>query len=140
MKGKGKGADRPRSDDSAGDDERPEAQVREQHRRQEELTRALGEAEKRKVRAREREEESVWFGLGTFGLVGWSVAIPTLIGLALGIWLDSAVPVPFSWTLTLLFVGIIVGCANAWYWISRERDEINAGLDPEQEDVTEDGD
>ena len=74
------------------------------------------------------------------GLVGWSVAIPTLIGLALGIWLDSTVPLGFSWTLTLLFAGIIVGCINAWYWISRERDEIHADLESTQEDVAEDGD
>ncbi|MBD3291690.1 MAG: hypothetical protein GF393_02100 [Armatimonadia bacterium] len=112
--------------------------MREQQRRQEKLARTLGEAEKRKVRARKRREESIWFGLGTFGLVGWSVAIPTLIGLALGLWLDSAVPVGFSWTLTLLFAGIIMGCINAWYWISRERDEINAEFEDRQED--EDGD
>ena len=125
MKGSGS-TDGPRKDKPSGEEERPKPQVREQEKRQDELARTLGEAEKRKVRAREREEESVWFGLGTFGLVGWSVAIPTLIGLALGIWLDSAVPLGFSWTLTLLFVGIVTGCLNAWYWISRERDEIGA--------------
>lgn len=112
-------------DDRPSDDaQRPVPQVREQLRRQEELTRALGEAEKRKIRARRRREESIWFGLGTFGLVGWSVAIPTLIGLALGLWLDAHYPQRFSWTLTLLFAGIILGCVNAWYWVSRERAEI----------------
>lgn len=126
--------DGPGKSDPVGEEERPVPQVREQEQREDKLTRQLGEAERRKLRARERDEESVWFGLGTFGLVGWSVAIPTLIGLALGIWLDSALPMGFSWTLTLLFAGIIVGCLNAWYWISRERDEINAAVDSEQED------
>ncbi len=116
--------DTPRKDKPTGEEQPPTPQVREQHEREEALARKLGAAERRKVEARERDEESVWFGLGTFGLVGWSVAIPTLIGLALGIWLDSALPLGFSWTLTLLFVGIVVGCLNAWYWISRERDEI----------------
>ena len=134
----GQGTGGPRKDNPAGRDEQPLPQMREQHRREEKLARTLGEAEKRKVRARKRREESIWFGLGTFGLVGWSVAIPTLIGLALGIWLDSAVPLDFSWTLTLLFAGIIMGCINAWYWISRERDEIHADLEDRQED--EDGD
>jgi len=106
------------------DARQPVPQVREQLRRQEELTRALDEAEKRKIRARRRREESIWFGLGTFGLVGWSVAIPTLIGLALGLWLDAHYPQRFSWTLALLFAGIILGCVNAWYWVSRERAEI----------------
>lgn len=123
-----------RKPDPAGEEERPVPQIREQERRQEKLAETLGEAERRKVRARKRREQSVWFGLGAFGLVGWSVAIPTLIGLALGIWLDSAVPMGFSWTLTLLFVGIIVGCLNAWYWLSRERDEINASINSRQED------
>lgn len=118
----GPGRESPRSEE-----ERPRPQVREREKRERDLTESLGAAERRrmrKVRARESREESVWFGLGTFGLVGWSVAIPTLIGLALGIWLDSALPLGFSWTLTLLFAGIVVGCLNAWYWISRERDEI----------------
>ncbi|MGI5819653.1 MAG: AtpZ/AtpI family protein [Armatimonadota bacterium] len=128
------GTDGPRKDSPTGEQRRPEPQTREQERREEQLARSLGRAERRKVRARRREDESVWFGLGTFGLVGWSVAIPTLIGLALGIWLDSALPLGFSWTLTLLFVGIIVGCLNAWYWISREREEIDRGLEDEDGD------
>jgi ATP synthase protein I len=129
----------PRKDKPSGEEEWPEPQVREQEKRQDELARELGAAEKRKVRARERgKEESVWFGLGTFGLVGWSVAIPTLIGLALGIWLDRVLPLGFSWTLTLLFVGIIIGCINAWYWITRERieiDELRADLEEEAENT-----
>ncbi|NLO06668.1 MAG: hypothetical protein GX131_12655 [candidate division WS1 bacterium] len=105
---------------------------RERERREDDLARALGEAEARKVRARRRREESVWFGLGTFGLVGWAVALPTLIALALGIWLDANYPQRFSWTLTLLFAGIVAGCFNAWYWVSRERDQI--GHDQEDDD------
>ena len=117
-------SDGPRKDKPSGEEGRPAPQVREERKREEKFARKLGTAEKRKIHAREHKEESVWFGLGTFGLVGWSVAIPTLIGLALGIWLDSALPLGFSWTLTLLFAGIVAGCLNAWYWISRERDEI----------------
>jgi ATP synthase protein I len=41
----------------------------------------VGEKELRKVRARRQKNRSIWFGLGMFGVVGWSVAIPTLIGL-----------------------------------------------------------
>jgi ATP synthase protein I len=55
-----------------------------------------------------------------FGLVGWSVAIPTLIGIVLGIWIDSAWPSQYSWTLMGLIMGVIVGCLNAWYWVKRE--------------------
>ncbi len=78
--------------------------------------------EARKIRARREREENrrVWFGLGMFGLVGWSVAIPTLIGIAIGIWIDMTWPSRFSWTLMLLFIGVILGCLNAWYWVQRE--------------------
>ena len=79
----------------------------------------------RKIRARKyKEKKSIWFGLGMFGLVGWAVAIPTLIGVGLGIWLDARSQSSFSWILTLLVTGIVLGCFNAWYWITRERDRI----------------
>jgi ATP synthase protein I len=77
---------------------------------------------RRRERARRRADRSVWFGLGMFGLVGWSVAIPTLLGIALGVYLDAHHPAGFSWTLTLLGVGVAIGCLNAWYWVVQERE------------------
>ncbi|MGK7874101.1 MAG: AtpZ/AtpI family protein [Xenococcaceae cyanobacterium] len=73
----------------------------------------------RKLKAR-REKKNIWFGLGMFGMVGWSVAIPALMGIALGVWIDTHIPSRYSWTLMLLFVGVVLGCLNAWYWIKRE--------------------
>ncbi|ERT09597.1 F0F1-ATPase subunit family protein [Lyngbya aestuarii BL J] len=55
-----------------------------------------------------------------FGLVGWAIAIPTLIGIFIGVWIDTNWPSPYSWTLMLLFLGVILGCFNAWYWVQRE--------------------
>ncbi|MCG6939303.1 MAG: AtpZ/AtpI family protein [Gammaproteobacteria bacterium] len=69
-----------------------------------------------------QKKRTVWFGFGMFGLIGWSVAIPTVLGAVLGIWLDRHWPAErISWTLSLLFVGILLGCINAWRWVSRER-------------------
>ena len=84
------------------------------------LTRTIGPKESRKVRKRDSPNQVVWFGLGMFGVVGWSVAIPTLLGIALGIWIDTTWPSRFSWTLMLLMGGVILGSFNAWYWISQE--------------------
>jgi ATP synthase protein I len=84
------------------------------------LSKQIGEKEARRMKAR-RQHTSVWFGLGTFGVIGWSVAIPTLLGLLIGAWIDANWPSRFSWTLMLLLVGIILGCLNAWHWIERER-------------------
>lgn len=75
----------------------------------------------RRQRARSHPKRGLWFGLGMFGLVGWAVAIPILLGIATGIWIDKQWPGRISWTLTLLFLGVVLGCRNAWYWIERER-------------------
>jgi ATP synthase protein I len=81
--------------------------------------------EARKLRARRERDRSVWFGLGMFGLVGWSVAVPAMIGTALGLWIDARWPGRASWTLMGLFLGVALGCANAWRWISNEMREVN---------------
>jgi ATP synthase protein I len=73
----------------------------------------------RKLRAR-NSTQGVWFGLGMMGLVGWSVAIPTLLGAALGIWLDKHHPGKHPWTLALLMAGLVLGCFNAWHWVAKE--------------------
>lgn len=87
---------------------------------QEELIAIVTDKEARKLLARRQTDRGIWFGLGMFGMIGWSVAVPTLVCVALGIWLDRRWPGQISWTLTLLFVGITLGCLNAWYWVSRE--------------------
>jgi len=90
-----------------------------QHDFREDFARKVESKEDRKIRARSQKDRAVWFGLGTFGLVGWSVAIPTVIGIGLGVWIDTRWPSRFSWTLMLLFVGVVVGCFNAWYWVQQ---------------------
>lgn len=84
------------------------------------ISEEIGRKARRKLKARGERRRGVWFGLGMFGLVGWAVAVPTLLGIVLGLWLDSLFPGRISWTLTFLFVGIMLGCLNAWYWVSRE--------------------
>lgn len=87
----------------------------------------------RKLKARRNPEPTVWFGLGMMGLIGWSVAIPTLLGAALGLWLDRHNPGGRSWTLALLVAGLTIGCFNAWHWVSREEQSMH----DEQEDNDE---
>lgn len=75
---------------------------------------------KRMADAKKRPVQSAWLGLGMFGLVGWSVAVPTVAGVALGMWIDRRWPGDMSWTLALLLAGAALGCVNAWYWVQRE--------------------
>jgi ATP synthase protein I len=83
----------------------------------------------RKIRVRREPDQTIWFGLGVFGLVGWSVAIPTLIGVALGLWIDATWPSRYSWALMLLIAGVMFGCMNAWFWVRK------AGMYPADEDL-----
>jgi len=92
------------------------------NKRREAFKRFGSQAQKKeslKIQGRKEKEDTVWFGLGMFGVVGWSVAIPTLIGVAVGLWIDRSWPSQFSWTLMLLIGGLMMGCMNAWYWVRK---------------------
>jgi ATP synthase protein I len=88
----------------------------------------IGRKAARKMKAR-ASNETAWFGLGMMGLVGWSVTIPTLLGAALGIWLDNHHPGTISWTLTLLISGLMVGCLNAWHWVAQQNTRMREDND-----------
>lgn len=84
----------------------------------------VGAKAARKLKAQRHVTQTVWSGLGMMGLVGWSVAMPTLLGAALGLWLDGRYPGDHSWTLALLAAGLVLGCFNAWHWLAKEGREI----------------
>jgi ATP synthase protein I len=74
----------------------------------------------RKLKAQRATKQPAWFGLGMLGTIGWSVSVPTVAGALLGAWWDRHHPGQRSWTLPLLVAGLVLGCANAWHWISAE--------------------
>jgi ATP synthase protein I len=92
----------------------------------------VGAKAARKLKARQ-STQGVWFGLGMMGLIGWSVVVPTLLGAALGIWLDKHHPGKHAWTLALLVAGLAIGCLNAWHWVAKE----DKAMREEQEDNDE---
>lgn len=75
----------------------------------------------RQDRARRHSSPSALRGFAVFGMVGWSIAVPTVAGTLLGLWLDRHLPQTFSWTLTLLISGAFLGAVLAWRWVTRER-------------------
>ena len=89
----------------------------------------IGTKATRKLEAR-RHPVHVWFGLGMMGLIGWSVTVPTLLGAALGVWLDRRHAGAHSWTLPLLVAGLAIGCLNAWHWVAKE----NKAMESEPDD------
>lgn len=83
-----------------------------------------------KVKAKRSSTRPIWFGLGMLGTIGWSVAVPTLAGALFGVWWDGNHPGQRSWTLPLLVAGLVLGCANAWHWISAEDKSMHDSEDP----------
>lgn len=91
----------------------------------------IGVQAKRRLKARRRS--GVWFGLGMMGLIGWSIVVPTLLGAALGHWLDNRQVDGRSWTLALLIAGLVLGCWNAWRWVSNEDKAMREDSDDDDE-------
>jgi ATP synthase protein I len=74
----------------------------------------LREIRRQAQRAQVSQHLTFWQGLGLIGSVGWMVVLPTLIGAFLGRWIDSRAATGIFWTLSLLFAGLVAGCAGAW--------------------------
>ena len=89
---------------------------------EEELLEKIEKDSIKKIKSKEEGPE-IMFGLGLFGIIGWSISIPTLLGTALGIFLDKRFTQSFSWTITLLFAGVILGAFNAWHWIKEKTED-----------------
>lgn len=84
----------------------------------------------RKLRAK---PHGVWFGLGAMGLIGWSVALPTLLGAALGMWLDKQHLGRRSWTLALLVAGLLLGIFSAGRWVAKEHKAMRESEEDDDE-------
>lgn len=72
--------------------------------------------------AKMEKEKPIFFGLGMFGTIGWTIAVPTVVGTFAGRWLDRIhfLDKRVSWTLTGLFLGLFLGVLGAWRWVDKE--------------------
>lgn len=84
----------------------------------------LGDAvrlrEERRARWKREGERSIGQNLAMIGALGWSIVVPTLIGMFAGRWLDRHVGGGVFWTLGLLVAGLAVGCVLGWQRIRGE--------------------
>jgi len=78
----------------------------------------LGEAVRTRQQRRERwqqeGERSLGQNLAMIGALGWTIVLPTIIGIFAGRWLDRQFNSGIFWTLGLLVAGLAVGCTFAW--------------------------
>jgi ATP synthase protein I len=81
---------------------------------------AAQQAARRERAGREEPEPSLGARLGQIGILGWTIVVPTLLGLALGHWLDRYFGTRVFFSAPLLMVGAGVGLWSAWKWMHRQ--------------------
>lgn len=90
------------------------------------LNRALQTKVPRRLARLRQGDHTLLSGFATFGLIGWAIALPTFLGAVIGLWIDRHFPSSHSWTLALLVAGLVLGCAQAGHWVSREQRRIQS--------------
>src|SRR5262249_12177633 len=81
----------------------------------------MREVESKQRRLEQQRRHGPLEAIAVLGVIGWSITIPTLVGAALGIWIDGRWPGRFSWTLILLVGGLIAGCVHAWLRVKEDQ-------------------
>jgi len=107
-------ADRP--DAARTDTDRPDVDRADADR----IAQAARQAVLREHQASEEPEPSLGSRLGQIGILGWTIVLPTLLGLALGHWLDRHFATGVFFSAPLLIVGAGVGLWSAWKWMHRQ--------------------
>lgn len=79
------------------------------------LSRAVRRQQQRHKRWEAEGERPLWKNLSMVGALGWLIVIPTLLGVALGRWLDHTFETGILFTAALIFVGIVAGGSFAWH-------------------------
>ncbi len=80
----------------------------------EQLGRVVRTREERRARWQREGERSLGQNLAMIGSLGWTIVVPTLIGIFAGRWLDRHFGMGIFWTLGLLVAGLALGCTFAW--------------------------
>lgn len=84
------------------------------------IARAARRAVERERNARDEPEPSLGSRLGQIGILGWSIVVPTLLGLAIGHWLDKRFHTGVFFAAPLLMAGAAFGLWSAWKWMHRQ--------------------
>lgn len=86
----------------------------------EQFHREVERKEERSRQAREAGDRTIQHGFRAFGVVGWSIVVPTLIGIAVGAWLDARSGGGIRYTLSLMAAGLLIGIVNVWNWMQNQ--------------------
>ena len=81
---------------------------------QDDLDQAVHTRRERHERWEREGERSIGQNIAMIGALGWAIVTPILIGIFLGRWLDHRFLMGVFWTLSLMFLGLVLGCVMAW--------------------------
>ena len=84
------------------------------------MARAARDAAHREARGRAQPEPSLGSRLGQIGILGWTIVLPTLAGLAIGRGLDRLFRSGVFFSAPLLMIGAAAGLWFAWKWMHRQ--------------------
>jgi ATP synthase protein I len=73
----------------------------------------------RRDQALHEGEPSFGRALAQIGVLGWTIVLPTLLGMFAGRWIDRRLGSGIFWTAPLLLLGLALGCWSAWRWMHR---------------------
>lgn len=83
------------------------------------LAQAARRAEERRREGIEVPEPSLGVRLGQIGILGWTIVVPTLIGVVVGHWLDRLFGTKVFFSAPLIMIGAAFGMWSAWRWMHR---------------------
>ncbi|MFT0168404.1 AtpZ/AtpI family protein [Paraburkholderia mimosarum] len=84
------------------------------------MARAARDAAQREARGRAQPEPSLGSRLGQMGILGWTIVLPTLAGLAIGHMLDRLFGTRVFFSAPMLMLGAAAGLWFAWKWMRRQ--------------------
>ncbi|MGD9153025.1 MAG: AtpZ/AtpI family protein [Gammaproteobacteria bacterium] len=72
-----------------------------------------------KIKQAKKEKLTLLAQTVYLGTLGFIFILPVIIGAYLGVWLDNKLERYFSisWTISLIFLGVIIGAANVYFFI-----------------------
>jgi len=81
----------------------------------------LSEVRRRRERKeRNARDTSFWRSVGTMGTVGWSVSLPTAVGVLFGRWLDGRLGSGDVFMVFFMLAGLGLGCLIAWRLVAEK--------------------
>lgn len=83
------------------------------------LAEAARRATERHRQGIEVPEPSLGVRLGQIGILGWTIVVPTLIGVVVGHWLDGHFATKVFFSAPLIMIGAAFGMWSAWKWMHR---------------------